>query len=108
MTPNEYQKAALRTANPSDMPYGDLIIGALGLAGEGGEVADHVKKFIGQGHELDRDHVVEECGDVLWYISLTLNTVGCDLETCMQRNIDKLYKRYPDGFDAEHSIHREA
>ena len=107
MSPNEYQAAALRTATPVSLPYGDLIIGALGLAGEGGEVADHVKKFLGQGHELDRSHVVEECGDILWYISLTLHAVGSDMESCMKKNVDKLLRRYPDGFSAERSIHRE-
>ena len=107
MTPNEYQQEALRTANLSLQGYDNLVIGALGLCGESGEVADHVKKFLGQGHDLDRDHVIEECGDVLWYVSLTLKAVGCDMETCMQRNIAKLRRRYPDGFDELHSINRE-
>lgn len=108
MTGNEYQKLALRTANLDAQGYDNLIIGALGLTGESGEVADHVKKFYGQGHELDPDHVIEECGDVLWYVSLTLKAVGCDMDTCMLRNIKKLVRRYPDGFDPDRSIHREA
>ena len=107
MTGNEYQEAALRTANNSLGAYNNLIIGALGLAGESGEVADHIKKFVGQGHELDRDHVVEECGDVLWYVALTLQAVGSDMDTCMRHNVDKLMSRYPNGFEAERSIHRE-
>ena len=108
MTGNDYQTAALRTASPGQRLYDRVINGALGLSGECGEVADHIKKFMYQGHELDRDHLVEELGDVLWYVSLTLNGLGCDMETCMNRNIQKLMKRYPDGFSAERSIHREA
>ena len=107
MSPNEYQRAALRTAVPDQGIYNRLINGALGLAGESGEVADYVKKFLYQGHEMNRDHVMEEVGDVLWYAALTLDAVNCDMETCMVRNIEKLKRRYPNGFEAYCSTHRE-
>ena len=107
MTGNEYQKAALRTMKSMDAPYGDLIVGALGLAGESGEVADHIKKFVGQGHELSREHVAEELGDVMWYVAITAHAVGYPLNDVMEMNVDKLLKRYPNGFDPERSIHRE-
>ena len=108
MTGNEYQKCALRTANDIDqIPYGNLIVGVLGLSGETGEITDHVKKFLGQGHELNRDHIIEECGDLLWYVAITLHAVGCDMDTAMVRNVEKLKERYPDGFTAEKSIHRK-
>ena len=107
MTGNEFQQAALRTMKSMNAPYGDLIIGSLGMCGESGEVADHVKKFLGQGHELNPEHLLEECGDVLWYVAITLNSLGYDMDTCMEYNKEKLNKRYPNGFDPERSIHRE-
>lgn len=107
LTPNEYQKLAMRTSNKDLPPIGQLLNGALGLPGEAGEVADIVKKHVFQGHALDTEHVARELGDVCWYIAETATVIGYDLETIMQMNIDKLRERYPDGFDAERSQNRE-
>lgn len=106
---NEYQELALRTANTAAMKIKEeaMINGALGLNGEAGEVADIIKKSRYQGHELDRDHIAKELGDVCWYIALLAYSIDCDLETIMQMNIDKLKKRYPQGFEKERSLHRE-
>ena len=106
MTINEYQQLALRTANVKDKEN-MIINGALGLSGESGEVADIIKKWKFQGHQLDVPKVVNELGDVCWYISLIATAIGADLETVMSLNIDKLKARYPDGFDANKSINRE-
>ena len=107
MTINEYQKAALRTANSEKMTPNDLMTnGVMGLCGESGECVDMVKKFLFQGHELDREHMAKELGDVCWYLAVTAHGIGYDLETIMQMNVDKLKKRYPNGFEAEKSIHR--
>jgi len=103
---NEYQKAALRTASTTD-PKDLILNGALGLCGESGEVADVVKKHLFQGHELDRDKIIKELGDVCWYIAIMAEGLGVDLETVMQMNVDKLMKRYPEGFEAEKSIFRK-
>lgn len=103
---NEYQKLAMRTSNPNLASDGHLMNGALGLAGEAGEVADIVKKHKFQGHALDAEHIAKECGDCLWYIAETATAIGYDLETIMQMNIDKLNARYPDGFSAERSQNR--
>ena len=107
MTGNEFQQHALRTMNEPNMPYGDLLIGALGLAGEAGEVCDHIKKFIGQGHELDREHVKEELGDVLWYVAITATAIGATLDDVMSTNVLKLIRRYPNGFEMERSVNRD-
>lgn len=107
MTPNEYQIAAMRTSSKTILPSEHLMNGALGLAGEAGEVADIVKKATFQGHTINREHIAKELGDVCWYIAETANAIGYDLETIMQMNIDKLMKRYPDGFSAERSQNRE-
>lgn len=108
MTPNEYQELAQRTSNKNLPIDGHLLNGALGLAGEAGEVADLVKKAFFQGHELNVERIIKECGDVCWYIAETVTALGYDLETVMQKNIAKLEKRYPEGFSADRSIHRES
>lgn len=105
---NEYQKLALRTANTDAMkdPNERIVNGILGLTGESGEVADHIKKYKYQGHNLDKEYLAKELGDICWYIALLANGIGYDLETIMQMNIDKLKKRYPEGFEVEKSLHR--
>lgn len=104
MTINEYQKAAMRTASQKCRHLGDV---GLGLAGESGEVADMIKKHLFQGHILDREHMARELGDIAWYIALGAELIGYDLESILQINIEKLWGRYPDGFDPEKSIHRK-
>lgn len=107
MTGNEYQQLALRTANTEEMsPHNLLMNGVLGLCGETGEVADIIKKARFQGHELNTDRIAEELGDVAWYLAISAYAIGRDLESVLKQNIDKLRKRYPDGFDSEKSIHR--
>ena len=107
MTGNEYQKLALRTAGDDDAEY-LLENGVMGLNGEAGECIDIVKKWHFQGHSLDSKKLKDELGDVLWYVAITAAGIGVTLEDVMQHNIDKLRKRYPDGFDVERSVHREA
>lgn len=106
MTGNEYQKLAMRTAGDDDAQY-LLENGVMGLNGEAGECIDIVKKWHYQGHELDTKKLKDELGDVLWYVAITAAGIGAELNDIMQHNIDKLRKRYPDGFDVERSIHRE-
>lgn len=105
MTLSDYQTAAMRTATPGD-PKTDLAIAALGLVGEGGEVAELVKKHLGHGHPLDRDVVIKELGDVLWYIARLAALVGSDVEEVAAANVAKLLKRYPAGFSSEASMAR--
>ena len=107
MTINEYQQLAMRTSNKTLNADLHLLNGALGLCGEGGEVADMVKKNWMQGHPLDLEHIAKELGDVCWYIAEAATAIGYDLETIMQMNIDKLKARYPEGFDTERSLHRQ-
>lgn len=108
MTINDYQKAALRTANKGKLSDTELLTnGVLGLSGESGECADIVKKHLFQGHELDAEKLANELGDVAWYLALASYAIGYNLEAILQMNVDKLRKRYPDGFSEERSIHRE-
>lgn len=107
MTINEYQMAAMRTSSKTITTKEHLLNGALGLTGESGEVADIVKKCFMQGHPMDVEHIAKELGDICWYIAETATAIGYDLETIMQMNVDKLMKRYPEGFSSERSQHRQ-
>ena len=106
MDGNKYQELAMRTNRPEATQEEDLINGCLGLSGETGEVCDIVKKCMFQGHELEKERIADELGDVLWYIALTAKGIGYSLNHIMEYNINKLKKRYPDGFEAERSINR--
>ena len=106
MTINEYQKLAMTTLNPALSQKDVLINGVMGLCGESGEAIDIVKKHLAQGHELDREKLVKELGDIAWYLAETAYALEVPLEEVLQRNINKLKARYPVGFDIEKSIHR--
>lgn len=71
---------------------------ALGLVGESGEVADKVKKHLYHGHELDKESLKKELGDVLWYVSALCSLCEFDLGDVMALNVEKLKHRYPRGF----------
>lgn len=107
MTINEYQKLAMTTLNPALSQKDVLINGVMGLCGESGEAIDIVKKWLAQGHELDREKLKKELGDIAWYLAETATALDLSLEDVLQGNIDKLKARYPEGFDTERSIHRE-
>ena len=80
---------------------------ALGLAGEAGEFADLVKKQVFHGHEHDRDEIIDELGDILWYVSETCNINDISIREVMENNLEKLGERYPDGFSKEDSRNRD-
>ena len=107
MTLNEYQALAQRTSNEMLDNKGHLFNGVLGLAGEAGECADLVKKHCFQDARPIHDALIDELGDVLWYVAETAAALGVALEEVAARNVEKLKKRYPGGFDAERSLHRE-
>lgn len=106
MTGAEYQKLAMRTASDLDT-YGLILNGVMGLNGEAGECIDIVKKHLFQGHELDKEKLIDELSDVLWYAAITSEGLGVTLDDVMRHNVEKLQMRYPNGFSAERSIHRE-
>lgn len=122
---NDYQKLAMRTndglcnrrlidtiANDTFPPdstinIGELLNGALGLTGEAGEVGDIIKKHIFHGHDLDREALYKELGDVCWYLALLCESLNISIRDVVKMNIDKLMKRYPKGFSESASINRE-
>ena len=107
MTINEYQQLAMTTLNPALDKKDVLINGVMGLCGEAGEAIDIVKKHLAQGHDLDREKLIKELGDVAWYLAETAYALEVPLEEVLQRNIDKLRARYPQGFDTARSVGRE-
>ena len=107
MTINEYQEEAMklelgmersmtetRTRMEKSMNelYPRLFNGLIGLNGEAGEAIDLLKKHIFQGHDLDKEHMAKELGDVAWYLAVSANAIGYDLETIFQMSVDKIKK----------------
>ena len=105
MTGNEYQKLAARTINLALTSEGQRMHALHGIAAEVGELHGIYQKIY-QGHESDTEHAKKEVGDILWMIAEYCTANGWKLEDIMQLNIDKLRARYPEGFDADHSLHR--
>ncbi len=95
----EYQRLSRRTAEYPREAW--LSYPALGLAGEAGEVAEHVKKAIrDDGGELSAERraaLTKELGDVLWYVSQLASELGLELEEVAQVNLEKLLSRQRRG-----------
>ena len=106
MNINEYQTLAMTTLNPELSRRDVLINSVMGLCGESGEAIDIVKKWMAQGHELDKERLAKELGDIAWYLAEAATALDMPLEDILQANIEKLRKRYPDGFDKNRSITR--
>ena len=106
MQVNEYQELAMTTLNPELSKKDVLINSVMGLCGESGEAIDIVKKWLAQGHELDKEHLAKELGDIAWYLAEAATALDLPLEDIFQANIEKLKKRYPEGFEASRSMAR--
>ena len=99
---NKYQELAMRTA--SNASKEDMILnGVMGLCGEAGECIEIVKKHKFHGHALDREHLIDEVSDCLWYLAAISVGLDIELEEIAKHNINKLKKRYPNGFNHEKS-----
>lgn len=106
-----YQELALRTASKESLVDQSAMLNAaaLGLSGESGEIADHVKKVMFHGHPLDdatREKIAKEIGDILWYCAMGARGIGLGLGEIASMNVEKLRKRYPEGFSTENSLNR--
>ena len=114
MQANHYMMKALETENLDQgesyiedcLNCSRLLQGLMGLSGESGEALDILKKHLFQGHPLDREHLALELGDVAWYLAVSADALGYTLDDILRMNIDKLHKRYPNGFAAERSMYR--
>lgn len=101
-----YQLLARRTQR-TDLTAGEKLAHAVcGIASEAGEIAGIFQKAM-QGHEVVKSELSKEIGDVLWMLAELCDVFGFDLDEVAEENIEKLKKRYPEGFDPEKSIHRK-
>lgn len=119
MTPNEYQQQAnvtewtpdfvrLEGATPEhNRMVAQLIHAFLGLSSEVGELADALKKHLIYGKELDQINLLEEGGDLEWYVALMLTAIKQTMTDCMERNIAKLRARYGDKFTQAAALSRD-
>ncbi len=115
MHPSEYQKLASRTEGDyaerqkriSEIITLRLTHATMGVITEAGELTDAVKKWIFYGKSFDPVNVKEEVGDVLWYLALVCNAMNVTLDDCMEANIAKLRKRFPDKYTDDHANHRD-
>jgi len=102
-----YQKEVNRTFPEKWRDEKGLLIFTLGLCGEAGEFAELIKKRHGHGHDIPRDALCGELGDVLWYLTAIAEWHSFSLADIARQNESKLRARYPDGFDVEKSRNRE-
>lgn len=115
MNPSEYTAAvlvtesddfaAIRNRLSSDQAI-RLMHSIMGVSNEAGELMEILKKGIFYGKDPDVPHLIEEYGDLLWYIALGLDAIGVSFEQVMERNIAKLKARYSDRFTAQEAIER--
>tara|TARA_E500000178_G_scaffold65922_1_gene63164 strand:- start:1559 stop:2023 length:465 start_codon:yes stop_codon:yes gene_type:complete len=88
-----------------------LLTGSIGMASEGGEFAEIVKKCIFQGKPLDDEtvfHAKRELGDIMWYWINSCRALGLDPNEVVAENVNKLKSRYPGGeFDVHYSENRK-
>jgi NTP pyrophosphatase (non-canonical NTP hydrolase) len=106
MNEKQYMIEIERTMNDELLERPKLSMLALGLAGEMGEVVDQIKKYVYHGHELDRDELIKELGDIEWYRNHLMKHFNIEPEEVRERNIEKLKKRYKEGFSEEASRER--
>lgn len=124
---DDYQVAALRTKSAeatavdlliwpnaaADLPKEFdpkivmLLHAILGIADEAGELAKALKVALFYRKGLNADNVVEEAGDLLWYIALGLHAVGRTMSECMRGNISKLAARYGEAFTEDAALVRD-
>ena len=107
MIAQRYQGLAMRTASiPEENKEERLYHAVFGLCSEAGEVAGILQKTY-QGHEMNQDHLIKELGDCLWMIAEACDALDVTMDDVMYQNIEKLRKRYPEGFEVERSLHRK-
>lgn len=107
MTLNEYSQAALKFLNNDIQNQNDkLNLAALGLTGQSGQFADAWKKIYYHKHDININQLSLQLGDILWYIVVAAKALNLTLEDIAKLNIDKLSKRYPNGWDSKKSINR--
>ena len=106
MNIRDFQTLSVRTMNKELTKEQQISNMVFGANGELGEVTDILKKYLYQGHRINKQHLAEEIGDTLFYIVNLCTLFNLDIEDILQGNVDKLRNRYPEGFDSTKSINR--
>ena len=104
---NDYQCEAMRTAADLGNPRDNLLHAMLGMMDEVGELAKTMKAELAYGKELDVENLLEETGDVLWFIALMCHTLGVPMSYVAMNNLAKLRRRYPDAFSEADALARK-
>ena len=101
MTLDEYQKEALVTAVFKEDKFQDLAHWVFGITGEAGEIAEKIKKIVrdkdGVLSDEDKEEIIKEIGDVLWYLAVLSEHLNISFEEVGKRNIAKLRSRHARG-----------
>ena len=88
-----------------------LLTAGVGMNAEGGEFLEIIKKMIFQGkpfNQDNREHMIIELGDLMWYVAQACMALDISFEEVLERNVNKLEKRYPGGqFDIYYSENRQ-
>jgi NTP pyrophosphatase (non-canonical NTP hydrolase) len=93
----EYQDLCKLTAKKFDTQEKEILTWGLGIAGEAGDVASCIKKTF--AHDNDQKAGIREnIGDTMWYIAMICNFFGWNMSEVLNENIEKLKKRFPNGF----------
>lgn len=101
-----YQLQAMRTAASLESVEEDLLHAALGICDEAGEIAKAFKGSLAYKKELNVENLVEELGDILWFVALMADRLKIPMDYIAVKNIEKLYLRYPEKFTEEDAIAR--
>jgi len=106
MNLKEYQELCKRTAKKDfQTPMEEILCWGCGVSGEAGDIASCIKKTF--AHKKDvKEGIKENIGNMLWYASMICNFFGWNLDEILDENIEKLKKRFPEGFDYN-SVNRE-
>lgn len=116
ITPSEFVSNSLKTEARDMTPVLDrlqevgtvrLLHAMIGLCTESAEFQDMLKKHIFYGKPVDRPNLIEELGDIMWYIAIASDELGVSLEDIMQKNSDKLKARYGDKFTEDKASNRD-
>ncbi|MBS3140817.1 nucleoside triphosphate pyrophosphohydrolase family protein [Candidatus Woesearchaeota archaeon] len=98
----EFQELCKLTAKKFDTKQIEILTWGLGITGEAGDVASCIKKTY--AHDNDqREGIKENLGDTLWYAAMICNFFEWDMQDILNNNVEKLKKRYPNGFTIEHA-----
>lgn len=98
---DEYQRRAMHTAKKFPDTETELSYGVIGLAGEVGEVAERIKKAVyhDKGFGIE---VIDELGDVLWYVAFLCKAYGVNLQDVAESNLAKLHARHGAAYNQQH------